>query len=104
LWPIPTDVLFYVPLAGFFAAVAWATQGATLGLPIVYLALGGTGVAWWSAAIQRTQSHAPQSTRRLVASLAVRTGVARGVVWLVIYHAALVDLVLDTLRHGPDAD
>lgn len=104
LWPIPTDVLFYVPLAGFFAAVAWATQGATLGLPIVYLALGGTGVAWWSAALQRTQSQAPQRTRHLLASLAVRTGVALGVVWLVVYHAALVDLVLDTLRHGPDAD
>jgi hypothetical protein len=109
LWPAPFEVWYYVPLSTFLSAVALWAQGGALALPIGVLGLGGTAMAWLSAAAARRLVAQPQGSRaqawaRLLVGLALRVVAVLALCFLVIYHFSLVELVAETLRNGPDAE
>lgn len=109
LWPAPFEVWYYLPLSTFLSAVALWAQGGALALPIGILGLGGTAMAWLSAAAARQLVMRPQGSRarewaRLLSGLGLRVAAVLALCFLVVYHFNLVELVAETLRNGPDAE
>ena len=101
LWP-PTEVLYYAPVAALFV-IAAVTEAPSIALATVVIALGGLFVVWASGAL---------SVARLAdGALPIRARVGRAaatalavlcVAYVAVQTTGLTDLVLETLRSGPE--
>jgi hypothetical protein len=100
LWPPPAEVAYYVPVGLFFVLVAALVQGPVLARPLLWLVLGGGLLCWMSAAAARAQRSL--GTARKVWGMLWRAGLALLLCYLAIERQGLWDLVLETLRNGPD--
>jgi outer membrane protein assembly factor BamD (BamD/ComL family) len=100
LWPPPEEVAYYTPVGLFFVLVAALTQGAVFARPLLWLLLGGVVLCWLSAAAAR----APARLRpidKLWGGL-WRATLALLLCYLAIERQGLWELLLETLRNGPD--
>lgn len=105
LLPVPADVWYYLPIATFLSLVAWWAQGGALALPIAALGGGGTAIAWLAAASARVLPTSAAGGRGPLLRGLVWRGLAVVALFLVVtYHFNLVDLVVETVRNGPDAE
>jgi TolA-binding protein len=100
LWPPPAEVAYYVPVGLFFVLVAALVQDPVLARPLLWLLLGGGLLCWMSAAAARAQRSL--GTARKVWGMLWRAGLALLLCYLAIERQGLWDLVLETLRNGPD--
>ena len=98
LWPPPAEVAYYLPVGLFFVFVAALVQGATFARPLLVLVIGGVLLCWLSAAAARGQP----GPRSLWFGALWRGGLALLLCYLAIERQGLWDLVLETLRNGPD--
>ena len=98
LWPPPAEVAYYLPVGLFFVFVAALVQGATFARPLLVLVIGGVLLCWLSAAAARGQT----GPRSLWFGALWRGGLALLLCYLAIERQGLWDLVLETLRNGPD--
>jgi TolA-binding protein len=99
---VPLEVLYYLPVAALFAlagltehgAIAAATAGIGLGgMMITWLAAAGTAARVGRGSVGRVE----QAARAAALALAVLS-----LAYLAVETAGLTDLVLETLRSGPE--
>lgn len=98
LWPPPLEVAYYLPVGLFFVLVASLLQGAQFARPLLVLLLGGVALCWLSAAAARSTLR----PRSLVLGTLWRGGLAALLCYLAIERQGLLELVLETLRNGPE--
>ncbi len=97
LWPPPVEVLYYLPVGLFFLLVAALLQNGVFVRPLAVLGLGGALLCWLSAAAARAGT-----SRSLALGLIWRAALAALLCYLAIERQGLWDLVLETLRNGPE--
>jgi TolA-binding protein len=104
LWPPPFETYYYVPVAGFLVLTAYLSGGPPVGRTVLLLALGGTALSWLSAATPATSS--PRTGARRMAAIAgavlFRALAAAALLFLVVYQSGLFEVILETLRNGPE--
>ena len=98
LWPPPLEVAYYLPVGLFFVLVASIIQGAQFARPLLVLLVGGVVLCWLSAAAARSGKR-PSS---LLLGTLWRGGLAALLCYLAIERQGLLELVLETLRNGPE--
>jgi len=101
LWPPPFEIYYYVPVAGFLSGAALLVQGGAGGAvvaPIWQFGLAGAVLSWLAAAAARR----PRS--RLFWGLFVRAAGVVALSYLIVYHHGLIDVLIETVRNGPEAD
>jgi tetratricopeptide (TPR) repeat protein len=97
----PTEVLFAAPVAALLALLAFANDR-LVGVAVAAIAAGGLAIAWLSGALLVTARAAGGRVslpRALVHALAA-TVAAVAVVYLAVTRAGILDLLIETLRHG----
>lgn len=99
---LPTELLFYAPIAALFT-VAAATEHRAIGLATAIIAAGGGLLVWLSGARTTAALAAgPVAPRpRLLRAVAVGAA-ALALAYVAIQGAGLTDLVVETLRSGPE--
>ena len=102
LWPLPTELLYYLPVAGLFAA-AGVTENALIGWATTGLAAGGALVTWSVAASTgaRLERGPIGGLERLLRASALALAVL-AVAFVAVQWSGLTDLVLETMRNGPE--
>jgi TolA-binding protein len=102
LWALPQEVGFYAPVAGLFVA-AGLTENKVVAWAIALIATAGAVVVWVSTAgaTARLERGPMATSERMWRSLAAATAVL-AVMVLAVQVTGLTDLVLETLRAGPE--
>ena len=90
-------MLYYLPVGLFFLLVAALLQNGVFVRPLAVLGLGGALLCWLSAAAARAGT-----SRSLALGLIWRAALAALLCYLAIERQGLWDLVLETLRNGPE--
>jgi hypothetical protein len=99
LWPLPTELLYYLPVAGLFTA-AGATENALIGWATGGMAAGGALVTWIVAAGTLARGHIG-GVERLLRAIGLALAVL-AVAFVAVQWSGLTDLVLETVRNGPE--
>jgi len=94
----PTELLYYLPVAGLFAA-AGATENAAIGWATGGMAAGGAVITWLTGA--GTPERAVRWPERTLRALALALAVL-SLAFIAIQWAGLTDLVVETFRAGPE--
>lgn len=97
LWPPPLEVAYYLPVGLFFVLVASLLQGTQFARPLLVLLIGGVALCWLSAAAARSVKRPS-----LLFGALWRAGLAAILCYLSIERQGLLELVLETLRNGPE--
>jgi outer membrane protein assembly factor BamD (BamD/ComL family) len=95
---VPTEVWFYLPVALVFVAAA-ATENGAIALATAGIALGGGIVVWLVCALLRAR---PGHWPARISELAASTLAVVSVMYIAVQTTGLTDLVLETLRSGPE--
>jgi len=98
----PFELKFYLPVAALFVLAA-ATENRAIGVATAAIAAGGALVVWFGGAA--TAARLARGPLPVVARLlrAAATALAVGAVAFATVHAtSLADLVVETMRNGPD--
>lgn len=98
----PLELLYYLPVAGLFA-LAGATENASIGWATGSIAVGGALITWVVGAgtAQRLERGPIGWPARVARALALALAVL-AVAYVAIEWAGLRDLVVETLRAGPE--
>jgi hypothetical protein len=94
----PAEAIFLVPVAGVLVAVA-LTGNPLIAKALVRIAIAGIAVAWISGALLELQR--PLTTRRMLAHSVIAIAVMAAAAYLAIDRDRMLDLVGETLEHGP---
>jgi hypothetical protein len=96
----PIDVIYMIPIA---ALLVWAAyrEFATAGPAVAIICAGGLAVTWLSAAALRAGPTGHPRARAL-AHAAAGALAAIALTYAVLYRIDLIELMLNTLRHGPE--
>lgn len=97
IWPPPIEILYYFPVGLFFVLVAALLQNGVFVRPLAVLVVGGGALVWLSAAAARAGK-----AQSLLLGLLWRAGLAALLCYLAIERQGLWELVLETLRNGPE--
>jgi Tetratricopeptide repeat len=102
LWPLPAELLYYLPVAGLFTAAA-ATENTLIGWATGGMAAGGALVTWSAAASTgaRLVRGRIGGVQRLLGAAALALAVL-AVAFVAVQWSGLTDLVLETMRNGPE--
>jgi TolA-binding protein len=102
LLALPTEVLYYGPVALLFVLAA-LTENRLIGWATVIIAAGGAATVWLTVASDSTRlERGPMPAgERLLRSVGVAVAVL-AIVFLAVQLTGLTDLVLETLRTGPE--
>ena len=75
-----------------------------MGRTVLSLGLGGAALTWLSAASAIASAAGPRARTLPRTLLAVfsRTLAAAALLYVVIYHSGLTEMILETLRNGPE--
>ncbi len=106
LWPPSFEVYYYVPVAAFLVFLAYLSGGGPVGRTVLYLGLSGALLIWLSAAASIAAAPGKRTrARTLLAIFAVlwRALAAAVLLYLVVYYGGLSEMVLETLRNGPES-
>nr|MBA3397879.1 hypothetical protein [Deltaproteobacteria bacterium] len=97
----PTEVLYALPIAAVVGVIA-LTGNPLVGKAVVYILLAGLAIAWLSgSALEVARRRGPLKSRTTVLhALFVVIGVL-AILYLILDHVRLLDLVGDTWRTGP---
>jgi len=102
LWPPPLEALYLAPVAAVLFAIA-TTGYQGLATAVGWVSAGGVAIAWLSGAGLEQRRRATQGYRRWVAVHIVVVMVAVLALTVVaVWHAGLIEPILETLAHGPD--
>lgn len=110
LWPPPFEVYYYVPVAAFLVLVGLLAGGGGMSGAALALCGIGTVLVWLGGAAARADAErgrrTPLAGARRAAALCLGT-LLRGLAvaaacYLVLYHGGLIDVILETLRSGPE--
>jgi len=97
----PTEALFMLPIAALLLAVSFTGHEA-IAPAVAIMSGGGLALVWLSgAALERAPSAARRRLRVLVHTAAVSLAVL-ALCYIAVHRGHLVDMLLETLRHGPD--
>jgi outer membrane protein assembly factor BamD (BamD/ComL family) len=99
LLKLPTELLYYLPVAIVFAG-AGATENAGIGWATFGIACGGAVITWVVAA--GTAARSGMSMRERMARAVGLALAVLGLAYVAIQWTGLADLVLETLRNGPE--
>lgn len=97
---LPTEVLYYLPVAALFV-LAGASENSAIGLATAGIAAGGGLVVWASTSILVVRLPSLGRRARLLRVGAAVLAVL-AVTYISVYTTGLTDLVLETLRNGPE--
>jgi outer membrane protein assembly factor BamD (BamD/ComL family) len=96
---MPTELLYYLPVAVVFA-LAGATENAGIGWATFGIA-GGGAVITWAVAAGTAARGAMKLSERIARAIALALAVF-ALAYAAIQWAGLSDLVIETLRNGPE--
>lgn len=100
--PAPLELLYYAPVALVFVLAA-ATEDRAIGWATAILAVGGAALCWLSAAATAVRlERGPLDLKERVARALALTLAILAMSYLAVLVTGLLDLVLETLRAGPD--
>lgn len=106
LWPPPLEVLYLLPVGAFLVLAAALGGGGPLLQAILRITLGGAALTWLGGAAARVGAESPDPRRalplRALLGAALRLLGALSLGYLVVYHGGLAEVVLETLRQGPE--
>jgi tetratricopeptide (TPR) repeat protein len=95
----PVEVWFLAPIAVLGIAAA-ASGNVMVARAVRWVAIGGVGVTWLSGAVLRATPAA--GPRRIALHIAAIALAGAALVYLVISSDRLLDMLVETWRHGPD--
>lgn len=96
-----TEALFMFPIAALLLAVSFTGHEA-IAPAVAIMSGGGLALVWLSgAALERAPSAGRRRLRVLVHTAAVSLAVL-ALCYIAVHRGHLVDMLLETLRHGPD--
>ena len=102
LLPLPAELLYYAPVAVLFV-VAGATENGAIGAATAGIAVGGALVIWIGAALTAAQlERGPVAPLGRVWRAGATALAILAVAFVAVQAAGLNDLVLETLRAGPE--
>lgn len=104
LWPPPAELWYYAPVAAFLCLVGQLVSGGSMARPLLGLSAGGVMLTWLSGSSARRtlERHGAPRALAATAGLGLRAVAALALCYLVLHYGQLTDLVLDTLRNGPE--
>jgi outer membrane protein assembly factor BamD (BamD/ComL family) len=99
---VPLELTYYLPIAALFV-VAALTENRAIGVATSAIAVGGAIVVWltsigWSARLDR----APMSRGARIGRVVAVTVAVLALVFLAVQATGLTDIVIETLRAGPE--
>jgi len=98
----PTELLFLLPVAAVWTAVA-ATSNTLVARATVFILAGGLGVTWLSGAATAAARGAAKLSRRRLIAHALAAGVAiLAICYIAIAQERLLDLIGETVKFGHD--
>jgi hypothetical protein len=103
LWPPPTEVYYLVPGLAVLVGAAFTTQREIAPATLI-IAAGGLGLSWLSGAAlvaSRKRGAGAGAGRALVHAALCATAVA-GLCYIAIHRTGLIDMVIETVRFGPE--
>lgn len=105
LLPVPFEVVYLAPVSGLFVGLSAALKGGIMLAPVTMLSLGGLVIAWLLAAHVEFMKKEAAGQRRigaliLLLGFALLSGVA--LLYLTAYQHGLIDLIIETLKNGPE--
>ncbi|MCS6915057.1 MAG: tetratricopeptide repeat protein [Myxococcales bacterium] len=103
----PWELWYYLPVGLFLVMVAALGGGGPILRAVLRLVLGGAVLVWLGGAAARRAGPTGPLWRRavdLIAGVVVRSLAGLALGYLAVHHSGLLDLVLDTLRDGPERD
>jgi hypothetical protein len=99
---MPIELTYYLPVAALFVAAA-LTENRAIGIATSAIAVGGAVVVWltslgWAARLDRgPMSRLARAARVVAVSVAVVA-----LMFLAVQATGLTDVVLETIRTGPE--
>jgi hypothetical protein len=98
----PFEALYYIPVALLFVAAA-ATENRMIGWATSVIAVGGALIVWLSAAASAARlARGPMALGERLWRAALCALAVLALTWLAIVTTGLADIVLETLRAGPE--
>ena len=97
LFPLPTELLFYLPVAALFVLCA-ATENRSIAIATSLIATGGAAILLLTI---RASARAATLGNRLLFACAVACAVL-ALTYAALYGTSLLDFVVETLRSGPE--
>ncbi len=96
----PIEALYFVPIATVVAITA-QTGNPIVAHAVLQIVIAGAAIAWLSGAMLEAAHRTPMRRRRLGLHLLGAAITVLAVVYLIVDRTRLLDLALETLRHGP---
>lgn len=98
----PVEVLFLLPIGAVLVGVALTTHRA-IAPAVLALTLGGLALAWLSGTtLELLRAHGRALGLRAAANVALCLGAVAGLVYIVLAHGDLLEMMIETVRFGPD--
>jgi hypothetical protein len=98
----PFEAIYYIPVAALFIAAA-ATENRMIAMATTAIAIGGALIVWLSAAASTARlARGPMAMRERLWRAALCALAVLALIWLAIVTSGLADIVLETLRAGPE--
>jgi TolA-binding protein len=98
----PFEAFYYIPVAALFVAAA-ATENRMIGWATSAIAAGGALIVWLSAAASAARlQRGPMALGERLWRAALCALAVLALTWLAIVTTGLADIVLETLRAGPE--
>lgn len=99
---MPLELLYYLPVALLFVAAA-LTENRAIGLATSAIAVGGAIVVWLtSLGLSARLASGPLSPLQRAGRIAAVTLAVVALMFLAVQATGLTDVVLETLRTGPE--
>lgn len=98
----PVDVVYFVPVALIFGAVAWRGNDLVAGA-VRWILLGGLVTTWLvGASLEACRRHRRIGAPLVLLHIAAATIAIASVCYLSVFHDQLLDLLAETWNHGHD--
>jgi TolA-binding protein len=98
---VPTEVLFYAPVALLFVLAA-ATENSAIALATAAIAVGGGVVVWLACALTAATAERASRVYARIARLTASSVAVVSIMYIAVQTTGLTDLVIETLRSGPE--
>jgi tetratricopeptide (TPR) repeat protein len=101
-WRVPGELYYYGPVAALFSLAA-ATENRSVGWATFGIAAGGGAVVWLSSALSAARlAEGPMPVGERVLRIVAASLAVTAVMLLAVQVTGLTDLVVETLRSGPE--
>jgi tetratricopeptide (TPR) repeat protein len=101
-WRVPTELWFYLPVAGLFV-IAGVTENLSILIATGTIAVGGGLIVWASCGVTAAElDRGTLTLRTRLGRVAAAAAAVLCVMYVAVQSTGLTDLMIETLRSGPE--